>query len=299
MPSLTVAHRAAQADLAVDTVAQMMRLWPLLDIADLDGSYGRWMAAVRGVVDAQHSRSATLAARYYSQLRALKAPKDVARFEPVLADALDARAVAHAMLVAGPVKVKQIIGSGRGVVQATQVAMTHSAGVAARFAAAGGRDTVASSTRADPVAKGWARVGAGDCAFCAMLIARGPVYSEASARFEAHTGCRCSAEPVFGTNYEGKAHADALRERLAAEPFVPKQYSGPRGDLAAAQTPQPLTARQVAAKADTQAAFARSHGWETQIDGRRMTGTKPDGTTIAWELQDTGAWRIVQPQTSP
>lgn len=294
MASLTTAHREAQARVALDTVSQVVELWRVLDLNDLDGTFAAWVRAVRRVIDAQHDRSASIAATYYTALRAAKSPAGVAAFSPVLADALDGKALTQSMLVAGPVKVKQILASGRGIEQAAQVAMTHSAGVASRHAVRGGRDTVTESARRDPVARGWARVGEGQCAFCAMLIARGPVYSEAGADFEAHTGCRCSAEPVFGDTYDGKAHADTLRERLAEEPFVPTAYKGPAPDLAAAQTPRPLTAADVAEKAERQATWAKGQGWSTEIDGRTMTGTKPDGSTIAWELQDNGAWRLTQ-----
>lgn len=66
-----------------------------------------------------------------------------------------------------------------------------------RIIANAGRDTVTSSSVRDPQARGWERVGAGDCAFCADLIGRGAVYSEESADFQAHDHCQCSASPVF------------------------------------------------------------------------------------------------------
>lgn len=61
------------------------------------------------------------------------------------------------------------------------------------------RATVAGSSIADPSARGWQRVGAGECrnGFCDMLIGRGAVYSEASADFAAHDNCKCVAVPAF------------------------------------------------------------------------------------------------------
>lgn len=74
------------------------------------------------------------------------------------------------------------------------------------------RETVMGSALADPSADGWQRVGSGSCAFCAMLIGRGAVYSEASADFASHDHCNCAAVPAF----EG-------------EPRPVKQYTpGPR-----------------------------------------------------------------------
>lgn len=60
------------------------------------------------------------------------------------------------------------------------------------------RLTIMRSSVADPSARGWARVGAGDCDFCEMLIGRGAVYTEDTADFQAHDHCGCTAEPEFG-----------------------------------------------------------------------------------------------------
>lgn len=61
------------------------------------------------------------------------------------------------------------------------------------------RMTVMGSAVADPSARGWQRIGAGQCrnGFCDMLIARGAVYTEATADFAAHDHCKCSAIPAW------------------------------------------------------------------------------------------------------
>lgn len=59
------------------------------------------------------------------------------------------------------------------------------------------RGTVTSSAIADPKATGWQRTGSGECSFCSMLIARGAVYTEATADFASHDHCHCSAVPEF------------------------------------------------------------------------------------------------------
>lgn len=59
------------------------------------------------------------------------------------------------------------------------------------------RNVVTTSSVADPSAIGWMRVGAGACDFCAMLVSRGAVYTEASADFPAHDRCHCGAAPAF------------------------------------------------------------------------------------------------------
>ena len=67
-----------------------------------------------------------------------------------------------------------------------------------RIIANADRDTIIGSSVADPKARGWKRVGRGQCAFCSMLIARGAVYTESSARFASHDHCQCSAAPAWG-----------------------------------------------------------------------------------------------------
>lgn len=59
------------------------------------------------------------------------------------------------------------------------------------------RMTVSGSSVADPSARGWKRVGAGECEFCRMLIGRGAVYTEASVDFPAHDHCNCAAAPAW------------------------------------------------------------------------------------------------------
>lgn len=60
------------------------------------------------------------------------------------------------------------------------------------------RYTVTTSAVADPAARGWMRVGDGNtCEFCSMLLGRGAVYTEATADFESHDHCGCSAAPAF------------------------------------------------------------------------------------------------------
>lgn len=59
------------------------------------------------------------------------------------------------------------------------------------------RQTVMGSSVEDPGARGWQRVGVGECDFCQMLIGRGAVYSEATADFLSHDHCHCYAEPAF------------------------------------------------------------------------------------------------------
>jgi hypothetical protein len=59
------------------------------------------------------------------------------------------------------------------------------------------RLTITQSSIQDPGARGWQRVGVGECDFCQMLLGRGAVYTEATADFASHDHCNCAAEPAF------------------------------------------------------------------------------------------------------
>lgn len=60
------------------------------------------------------------------------------------------------------------------------------------------RGTITGSSVADPRARGWRRVGDGSsCSFCSMLLGRGAVYTEATAAFQSHDNCGCSAAPEW------------------------------------------------------------------------------------------------------
>lgn len=116
-------------------------------------------------------------------------------------------------------------------------AVAHMALQAAREVESAGRRQIIRAVDSEPKAKviqGWARVATGreTCAWCLMLISRGPVYSaaeragldlddELAARMVAagldvseymdewHTGCDCKVVPVFDVeNWVGKKEAD-------------------------------------------------------------------------------------------
>lgn len=83
------------------------------------------------------------------------------------------------------------------------------------------RDTITGNTAKDPQAIGWRRVAAGGCKFCAMLAARGAVYTEATARFAAHENCHCTAAPAF-VGYDGP-EADVTQYRASRRNRTPAQ----------------------------------------------------------------------------
>lgn len=61
------------------------------------------------------------------------------------------------------------------------------------------REVLTTSSVRDPRARGWMRVGAGACDFCAMLISRGAVYTKESVRFASHDSCHCGVAPAWSS----------------------------------------------------------------------------------------------------
>lgn len=86
-----------------------------------------------------------------------------------------------------------------------------SAGMA-RHAKSASRDLVIDTARANNAL--WARQlsGAENCAFCAMLVSRGAVYSKNTARFQTHNHCDCTATIVTSprADYPGREEARLL-----------------------------------------------------------------------------------------
>lgn len=65
------------------------------------------------------------------------------------------------------------------------------------------RDTILENRNRDPSAVGWRRVTNGGCKLCRMLADRGAVFSDKTARFATHPGCKCTAQPVFSSSDYG------------------------------------------------------------------------------------------------
>ena len=98
----------------------------------------------------------------------------------------------------------------------------------------GARDVVGNALTRDQEVTGWVRVSrtGTPCGFCAMLIARGPVYkTKASANFKAdgdayHGGCNCIVIPVYDVEQYDDPMFDLNREYEKLWPEVTRGYTG-------------------------------------------------------------------------
>lgn len=140
------------------------------------------------------------------------------------------RAAEVSLIVTGPVGQKSKASRGKPLTLARDESFVQASGAASRHVLTGGRRSLLTLLQDDPQALGWIRVTDGDpCAFCAMLASRGPVYgTEASAKFEAHDACACTAEPVYSRDalWPGRAREfqqlwnDNIRNRYSGKDAI-------------------------------------------------------------------------------
>lgn len=206
--TLTETHRRAQLALRAAVLAALVRMWPTFDPADLAGSWDTLEPALLALIAAGGNTSAGLAAAYYDAFRRAERIAGPA-VTPVLAAAAPVDEVVRSLRFVGVVGTQKLLDAGRA--DAADVAFTNVSGEMTRQVLNQGRDTLIDTVSADPKAIGWARVASGGgCAFCLMLVSRGPVYSEHGGDFAAHSHCGCSLEPVYSRDQPWPGRAREL-----------------------------------------------------------------------------------------
>lgn len=195
---LTEQHRLAQARLGADTVNRLMNLWVILNAETGRLKVDEWVGAVEMVIDRQYGVSAAMAREYYTTFRVAELA-EASRLLEFPTPVLPAATVRASMIATGPARIASALAGGMDLPAATLRAQVASAREAMRLSLAGGRRQLLGAVEADTAALGWARVSSGaPCAFCAMLLSRGPVYkTQRTASFQSHPSCGCTAEPFF------------------------------------------------------------------------------------------------------
>lgn len=192
MPSLAETHRLAQLRVGTLTVAALRPLWRLLDPNALDSTFPAWLAAVAPVVQAQRLQSSRLAAAY---LDAERTSQINGTYPAIFAGDAPMHALSTSLLVTGPISVKKAMTRGVPLANALDVAEAASSAVAMRHALDGGRETILTTIKADPRARGWERIASGGaCPFCSE---RSGEQMSSEEVFQAHPGCACSAAPIY------------------------------------------------------------------------------------------------------
>lgn len=194
--ALTEQHRQVQLAVRARALRDFTRIWPLWQPEDR-ASFGQLVQATQPLVTYYNGLSASAAVGYYEAARAVEHVAGAAT--PQFA-AAPAEAMVRASLYAtGETSVRAAIAAGQDPRSARETALVRTAGAVGRHVLDGGRGSIIQSVHADKQAVGWLRVTDGNpCAFCAMLASRGAVYkSEATADFQSHDHCGCTAMPLW------------------------------------------------------------------------------------------------------
>lgn len=249
---LTEDHRLAQAYLAASVVDSIRDMFmDTIDLDDIDGSTRSFIRKALPLLlrrrEVARSTAVTYLRRFRDvELRALMDHADlrleasvdlpdVERWESAedieLGDDNDylkpVQDVVADLYAAGAHVAKQDVKKGRTEQRTKQRAANSVASTAMKHVSDGARAPVRREVeRGNHGAGGYFRVVDADpCPFCAMLAARGPVYSANSfaesnglfagdGSFKVHTGCGCSVEPIYG---RGGAGLPAENKKLADE----------------------------------------------------------------------------------
>lgn len=166
----------------------------LRELASIPDSLDALIAAIPDLVGVYGAAAGSLAADWYDELR--DQTKIPGAFRAVVPEVPDPGAQSLVFWAAQFPDIRQLIEGG------VQKRILNVA-----------RDSIATSAVADPQARGWQRVGHGECSWCQMLISRGSVYTKATVTFASHDSCRCTALPAWN----GK--------EVAVKPYTPSERS--------------------------------------------------------------------------
>ncbi|MCD0450775.1 hypothetical protein LO762_16480 [Actinocorallia sp. API 0066] len=194
--ALTAQHTRQQLALRAGLIRDLQAVWPLWAVGEV-AEFSAFLDVAVSLIQAGHTDSAAIAARYFRQFRAAE---DVAgTAEPRLAPRLNPADIAASLRATGLAGTMRALRAGHSPQAASRAGFVLAQASATRLALSGGRDTVTASSQRDGRAQGWIRVASGNaCAFCAMLASRGNAYTrERGAAFQAHDGCGCSPEPFY------------------------------------------------------------------------------------------------------
>lgn len=193
--SLASDYRAEQLRLNREAVEQLLRVFPALNLADIDRTAPGWVFAVEQVTNQHYAMSQGLAHRVYETQRAKAGLLNEVSF---VLPSLNGDKLRASLTLKGPYAAKRLLSRGVVPDEVARILFGTTTGIALRHGQAGGRDTIVHAANADPKAVGWKRITtSGACRFCRFLADRGAVYRESTATFAAHDGCMCTAAAVF------------------------------------------------------------------------------------------------------
>ena len=184
-------HRVAVGALAAKARESAADLFDVvLDPDNLDSSSAAWASqtasALRGA-----SAGVDREASHYLGVWGREQGRRMGFVRPALMDS----SLDRQLMLSGPIRIKTLVGNGVGRSVAVADARRRVGATAMKTVRDRDRLDIIHSCRRQRVRCRRVTVGK-TCAFCCMLAARGPVYTEDTAAFQAHVYCDCTYEPV-------------------------------------------------------------------------------------------------------
>ncbi len=212
---LADAQRVEQARISAEMTRKVLALW-LASYEPRNPTVWRAvLEALQALVLLFRGESSRSAANYY--LAAREASGVSGLLVPRIAPVAPRELVEVTARVTGQRAYERSLASGVETERARRNSGVLVAGAMSRIALDGGRRTILDAVDEDREAIGWARIAdANPCAFCSMLVSRGPVFSEDTASFQAHAHCGCIAAPVFARDEVWLEHGKDLYEQWKA-----------------------------------------------------------------------------------
>lgn len=194
---LTAAYRGVLARRRAQVVRDWLTMWPLLKLDTpeaLAQSYPGWSTAVKALLARDR---AVLVQDTHAYLRTYKALAVGTEADLAGADELPGELVDTSLRVTSFVAYFRALQQTGSPLRSSKIAFVQSSGTGSRLALNAARSATINSVRRDRQGVGWERVAsASACPFCSGLTGR-VTRVEASAEFQAHDHCLCSARPIY------------------------------------------------------------------------------------------------------
>lgn len=225
---LTDQHRRKQVALAITADSQMRRIWDsTLDVNDLDRTQPIWKKAMLDLLGQWWKVSADTAAQYLPRFR--KAEIGDGSIQ-VGVPRFDRKQAGRRLEWGGVANVLWHVAMGQTQEAAYLAARELFIGMFHEAVLTGGRLTLQQWAAKDALAVGWRRVSDGHpCAFCAMLVGRGPVYTSEQTALRRksddgkfHPHCGCTVEVVYGDWNPSDKEKQWIDDYYAAAESLPK-----------------------------------------------------------------------------
>lgn len=217
---LTDQHRRAQAALSAQATRLARSQFFRLDPSALDASTPEWMGAMLGITETLSADAQRIAAEYVSR----HAQAETGHGLTPVVTSPDMERIITDYRVNGPIAVKTHIHNGRTVDEAMAIVFRDITARLGQEVINAGRNLINDQVYYHGRGGRVRRVCGHDaCAFCAMLVGRGPVYTEETGTFRSHNHCACTWEIVYGmwvpTEREALWRASYTRAALDADEF--------------------------------------------------------------------------------